>query len=114
MTIEQYLYGKVDFNLTGNTVAAILYDRGITEGVGVATVAARQRDLALADLYMFVANSSVSSSAEYESDGGWQSHHSAKNVRSRGNYLSLANDLYAKWGEAAPSTVGKITLKPLY
>lgn len=70
MTIEQYLQGKVDFNLTDANIQAILYDRGVAEGANMSAVTEMQKDLCLADLYMLLANSSVSSSGEYESDGG--------------------------------------------
>lgn len=114
MTIEQYLAGKVDFNLGDTTIAAILYDRGIPEGASLETVSQRQKDLALADLYVYVAGSSTSSSGEYESDGGWQRQRSAKNAYNRNGLLALAKQLYAKWDEAFADTTAKMRMKPLY
>lgn len=114
MTIEQYLQGKVDFNLTDANIQAILYDRGVAEGADMSTVTEMQKDLCLADLYMLLANSSVSSSGEYESDGGWQRQVSAKNVHNRTGLVALAKALYDKWKVATPETSGKITFKPLY
>jgi len=114
MTIEQYLTGKVDFNLNESTLAAILFDRGVIEGASVTTVTERQRDLCLADLYMFVANSSTSSSSEMESDGGWVRQKANKNVANRNTFVSLAKALYEKWGVAVPASGTKVTLKPLY
>ena len=114
MTIEQYLRGKVDINLNENTLAAILFDRGIAEGANLSSVTERQKDLALADLYMFAAGSSTSASGEYDSDGGWQRQRSAKNVYNRPGLIALAKALYAKWGEAVDDSIGKVKMKPLY
>lgn len=114
MTIEQYLHGKVDFSLSDATVAGILFDRGISEGAQMSAVTERQRDLALADLYMFLATSSVSAAGEYESDGGWQRREAAKNVYNRSPLASQAKALYDKWGVQAPAAIGKITSSNLY
>lgn len=114
MTIEQYLRGKVDFNLAAETVQAILLDRGIAEGSAMTSVTEKQRDLALADLYMFLSTSSVSSSSSYDSDGGWQKHRSNKNVANRAAFADLARKLYEKWGEVPAAATGKVTMKPLY
>jgi len=114
MTIEQYLRGKVDFNLTDATLASILFDRGVAEGADVTTVTEQQRDLCLADLYMFLATSSTSSSSEVESDGGWTKQKSNKNVVNRSGFINLANTLYSKWNVEIPTATTKITLRPLY
>lgn len=114
MTIEQYLQGMVDFNLSDNTLAAILFNRNITEGADAASVTLMQRELALADLYVFVAGSSTSASGDYESDGGWQRQRSAKNVYNRNGLLALAKALYKKWGEEMPDASTTIKMKPLY
>lgn len=114
MTIEQYLAGKVDFNLGDTTLAAILYDRGIPEGAPLEAVTMRQKDLALADLYVYVAGSSTSSSGEYESDGGWQRQRSAKNAYNRNGLLAHAKRLYDKWNEAFEGVTAKVRMKSLY
>lgn len=115
MTIEQYLQGKVDFNLNETTLAAILYDRGVTAGTAMASVSEKQKDLCLADIYMFLATSSTSTSGEYESDGGWQRQRANKNVVDKGTLRALAQALYKKWGENVDATaVGKVVLKNLY
>jgi hypothetical protein len=114
MTIEQYLNGKADFNLQEETIQAILFDRGIAEGEDMTNVTAMQRDLATADLYMFLASSSTSASGDYESDGGWQRQRSSKNVYDRNGLRALAKYLYAKWGVVVPDTVGIIKMKPIY
>lgn len=114
MTIEQYLVGKADFNLQEATVQAILVDRGITAGSDVTALTERQRDLATADLYMFLAQSSTSASGDYESDGGWQRQRSSKNVYDRSGLRALAKMLYAKWGVDVPDPSGVIRMRDLY
>jgi len=116
MTIEQYLQGKVDYELSSTTIASILYDRGIGEGTQMSFIADIQRDLALADVYMFLANSSTTSSGGSESDGGWSRTNACKNVstKNRSAYLALAKALYGKWNVEVPSIVSVLTSKPLY
>lgn len=114
MTIEQYLTGKVDYDLSENTISAILFDRGIPSGASLESVSQRQKDLALADVYVYVAGSSTSSSGEYESDGGWQRQRSAKNAFNRNGLLALAKKLYDKWDEPFDGASSKIKMKSLY
>lgn len=114
MTIEQYLIGKVDFNLQESTIQAICVDRDIPEGSDIADVSQMQRDLACADLYMFLASSSTSASGDYESDGGWQRQRSSKNVYDRNGLRALAKMLYARWGVDVPDPSGVIKMKDLY
>ena len=115
LTIEQYLSGKVDFNISEATSASILYDRSVTKGTLMDGVTEKQKDLCLADLYMYLAVSSTSKSGEYESDGGWQRQRSAKNVVDRAALREAARELYDKWDEKpAGITSGKVVMKPIY
>ena len=113
LTIEQYLRGKVDYDIPDVALLSIEADRGITSGAYLTDLSEKQKDLALADLYMWLASSSVSSTGEYESDGGWQRQRSTKNIFDRGYFKALANALYAKWG-IVTSDVGTIVMKDLY
>jgi hypothetical protein len=114
-TIEQWLTGMVDFNVPEATIKSILYNNGITVGSSVDSVAERNRELSLADLYMWLAASSSATSGEYVSDGGWQHQKSNKNVVDRAGLRARALDLYKKWNSDKAATVGsKITIKPLY
>lgn len=113
LTIEQYLRGKVDYDIPDMAIMTILAERDIPAGADYSTLTQMQKDLSLADLYMWLASSSVSSTGEYESDGGWQRQRSTKNVFDRGYFKALANALYAKWGLAS-TTIGTIIMKNLY
>lgn len=115
MTIEQFLTGLVDFNFSEATLASVLYLRGVQVGTPLEDVSEKNRDLCLADLYVYVSNSSTASSGEYESDGGWQHQKSAKNVYDRAGLKRLAQELYKKWDDPkADPSAGKIVMKPLY
>lgn len=114
MTIEQYLAGKVDFNLNENAIASILFDRGVRSGSLICTVPEKQRDLCLADLYMYLASSSTATTSEYDSDGGWTRQRPTKVVFNRDEYIERASRLYGKWGESVPFSGVTIKLTSLY
>lgn len=113
MTVENWLRGKVDYDVPELTIAAILEDNGINEGEYASEICQRQKDLALADLYSWVATSSTSSSGEYESDGGWQKQKSAKNVVNRGWFAQEAARLRKKW-DVETGITNTITMSNLY
>ena len=113
LTLDQYLKGKVDYDIPEAALLSIMADRGINPGTPLTNVTEKDKDLSLADLYMWLASSSVSSTGEYESDGGWQHQRSTKNVFDRGYFKALANALYAKWG-IVTTTIGTIVMKNLY
>lgn len=115
-TIEMWLRGMVDFDVPSSTIMAILFNNGVDEGALMSRVTEEKRDLCLADLLMWLASSSTSSSGEYISDGGWSHQKSAKQVVDRAGLIKRAQDLYAKWdSDKAKTAVGtKITVKPIY
>lgn len=108
-----WLSSHVDYDVPEKVLLRIFDDRGVDGNSSSAIVTQKQKDLCLADLYMWLAGSSTSSTGEYESDGGWQHQKSAKNVFDRGYFRALAERLYAKYDEAT-SSVGKIVIKDLY
>ncbi|MCQ2141687.1 MAG: hypothetical protein MJY83_05015 [Bacteroidales bacterium] len=115
LTIEQWLAGMVDFNLTESTVEAILLNNQVASGTLAIMVSERQRDLCLADLYMWLATSSSSKGGEYVSDGGWQHQKSAKNVVDRAGLRARAQMLYKKWdSEKAEEAMVSMVMRNLY
>lgn len=115
-TIEQWLVGKVDFNVPESAIKAILFDNKVAEGMPVANVAERERDLCLADLLVWLSSSSTASSGEYISDGGWQHQKANKTVFDRAGLIARAKALYKKWNseKAESTTNAKITVKAIY
>lgn len=115
-TIETWLRGKVDFDIPEVTIMAILFDNDVANGASVSKTSEKQRDLCLADLLMWLASSSISSSGEMISDNGWSHQKSAKQVVDRAGLANRARELYAKWdSDKANTVVGtRITVKPIY
>ena len=115
LSVENWLVGMVDFNVPDATVQAILFNNGIPAGASALSVPERERDLALADLYMWLSTSSSATSGEYISDGGWQHQKANKVVVDRAGLRAAALRLYQKWGSDKASEVGgRITIKDLY
>lgn len=115
LTIEQYLSGKVDYNVPSEAIAAILADNGVEEGDLLGEIPLEARELCLADLYMWVATSSSQSGTESESDGGWSRTKASKVVTDKAWFRQLARDIYKKWGsDKATLAGGRMTMKDLY
>ena len=115
-TIETWLKGMVDFDVPSATIMAILFNNEVAQGTPMSNTSEKQRDLCLADLLMWLSSSSVSSSGEYISDGGWSHQKSAKQVVDRSGLIKRAQELYAKWNsDKANTAVGtKIIVKSIY
>ena len=106
----------VDFDIPDATIMAILFNNGVKEATLVEKTTEEQRDLCLADLLMWLSSSSVASSGEMISDGGWSHQKSNKQVVNRNALVERARELYAKWdSDKAKAAVGsKITIKSIY
>ena len=112
LTIEQYLRGKVGYDIPDTAIASILVDRGITAGTDVTLLDSdsatntKLRELCTADLYLYCASTPSSSSSSSEKDGGWSSEtggiqHSAYDAR---QLRAMAQDIYDKYGETKVTT----------
>ena len=115
-TIETWLRGMVDFDIPDATIMAILFNNEVKEGMSAASVSEEKRDLCLADLLMWLASSSISTSGESISDGGWSHQKSAKRVSDRAGLVKRAQELYAKWNsdKAKAAVAEKIIIKGIY
>ena len=115
-TIETWLRGMVDFDIPEATIMAILFNNDVIDGTAAEKVSEEKRDLCHADLLMWLASSSTSSSGEYISDGGWSHQKSNKQVVDRAGLVEQAKELYKKWNSDKAKTAvgGKITVKSLY
>lgn len=108
LKIENYLRGKVGFDIPDGALQSIFADRGIAPGQYITSLERRTLDLATADLYMYCASTpSVKGSTEdahggwRHKDGGWES--SAYDKR---NLRQMANDIYSQYGERLASKRG--------
>ena len=76
ITIEQYLRGKVGYDIPDNAIASILVDRGIEVGTNVSELNTdsatntKLKDLCTADLYLYCASTPSTISSHREQDGG--------------------------------------------
>ena len=112
LTIEQYLRGKVGYDIPDTAIASILVDRGISAGTDVSALSAdsfentKLRELCTADLYMYCASTPSTISSKREHDGGWTSEsggtqHSAYDAR---QLRAAAQAIYDKYGVTVVTT----------
>lgn len=111
ITIEQYLKGKTGYDIDSVALQSIYVDRGIPSGdTLVLDIDQKAKDLATADLYLRCVATPGSSSSVREKDGDWA--HEVTGQKSdawgKGKLIDLANQLYAKWGEAEFKEKAKI------
>jgi hypothetical protein len=106
MTVEEYLYGCVGFDVAENAIATILVDRDVQAGSSVLALDKRTKDLCKADLYMWCASTpSIMGSVE-DSNGVWK--HKEGGTQSsaydKRNLRAMANDIYKLYGENTVSS----------
>jgi hypothetical protein len=106
MTVEEYLYGCVGFDVAENAIATILVDRDVQTGSSVLSLDKRTKDLCKADLYMWCASTpSIMGSVE-DSNGVWK--HKEGGTQSsaydKRNLRAMANDIYKLYGENTVSS----------
>ena len=113
MTIEDYLRGKVGFEVADNAISVILEDRQILPGTDSVSVDLRTKELATADLYMWCASTPSKQDTSYEADGGWKSQKGGweSSAYDKRNLREMANKIYAKYGEDVSESNGFTTHK---
>lgn len=101
MTVEDYLYGCVGFEVAEQAIATILVDRGVEAGSSVLALDKKTKDLCKADLYMWCASTPSKTGSVEEADGYWK--HKTTGAESsafdKRNLRAMANDIYKKYGE---------------
>lgn len=102
MTVEDYLYGCVGFDVAESAISTILVDRNVESGSSVLALDKKTRDLCKADLYMWCASTpSVMGSVE-DSNGVWK--HKEGGTQSsaydKRNLRDMANAIYRLYGES--------------
>ena len=98
MTIEDWLKGKVGFDLATLSVSAILDDRSITAGVETSTLTEKQKDLCWADALMIYVTSSNKGAYKIQ-DGGSAETLGSEYFVDRDSIQNFAYALYSKWDE---------------
>ena len=102
LPIEQYLRGTVGFEIPDLAIQAILVKRNLDPGTMVSTLCERQLDLSTADLYMYCASTPSAKGVNIDAHGSWKHQEGGweSSAFDKRNMCKMANDLYAKWGEA--------------
>ena len=107
LTIEQYLIGQFEYEFSDLNIQSALESWGITAGVSHLSVGNREKDLALSNLFMVLAN--------VTSGGGKQVTKGNRTVKDksfsfgitdRQSFRDEAMRLRAKWGITDTSTSG--------
>jgi hypothetical protein len=108
LTIEQYLRGKVGFEVPDNALLTICIDRKIEKGTDVNSLDKRTLDLATADLYMYCASTPSVKGTTEDAHGGWRHREGGweSSAYDKRNLRQMANDIYAMYGENSNSKAG--------
>jgi len=100
-TIESYLKGKVrNIEVTDDAIQSILAELEIASGSDYAQLSTKQKDLALAGLYVWICTSPSQSSKVSDEDGDWSHSEGGEQMSATAirHYLRLANAIYKKYG----------------
>lgn len=99
-TIEQYLKGKVrNVTVPDEALLSILAENEIESGSAYASLTQKQRDLALAGLYVWVAMSPTTSQKVTDKDADWEHSEGGETMSANvlNRFLRMANEIYAKY-----------------
>ncbi len=112
--LEEWLRGMVDYDVPDETLAALLFNRGIRKLSPASEISARDRELCYADLLMWLSGSSIKTGGEMESDNGWQHQKSSKNVSNRKELERRAMAIYGKYDDPRSKERRRTIIKPIY
>lgn len=99
-TLRDYLQGKVAITIGDETIKSICFDREVEADTPMSDVTMKQRDLTLADLYMYCANLPTSTGTIDDKNGVWE-HKEGSVTMSAADKKAMrrmAYWLYRKWG----------------
>lgn len=111
MVIEEYLRGLVSYDLPDNTLKSILFKRDVNPGEEVDNVSEKDRDLCLAEVYLWCATTPSAKNNTEDADGNWKHIEAGWTTSAfdKRQLRAMAKELFDKWGETA-TTIQKITL----
>ena len=99
-TIEQYLKGKVrNITVPDEALLSILAENEIESGAAYDELTQKQRDLALAGLYVWVAMSPATSQKVSDKDADWEHSEGGETMSANvlNRFLRMANEIYDKY-----------------
>lgn len=100
-TIESYLRGKVrNIEITDEAMLSALIDAGLEPETMAINTTEKERDLALASIFVWIAGSPARSQSIKDSDGDWSHEEGGEQMSAlaANRYLAMANELRKKWG----------------
>lgn len=100
-TIETYLKGKVrNIDITDEAMFSALVDADVEPSTAATDTTEKQRDLALASIFIWIAGSPTRSQSVKDSDGDWSHEEGGEQMSAlaANRYLAMANELRKKWG----------------
>lgn len=100
LTFQQYLNGKVrDISVPDNAILTICADAGVDPEAEYSEGTQRQKDLALAYYYVWLAGPILQTSTVRDSDADWE--HSEGGIRLSAKilerYLDMANEIFEQY-----------------
>lgn len=113
ISIEEYLRGKVGFDVSDSALTSILIDRKVNKGADVSVLDQKTKDLAYADLLMWGATNPSSYTGSKNSDGGWTHTDASKTITTtdKKEWRKQADAIYREYGDKKyKSRVRKINL----
>ena len=103
-TIESYLRGKVrNIDITDDAMMSALVDAQVEPGTVAMEATDKQKDLALASIFIWIAGSPTRSQSIEDADGRWSHKEGGEQMSAlaANRYLAMANELRKKWGLTA-------------
>ena len=110
VTIEDYLLGKVGFDVEEIALNSIRIDRNVDEGEDVNDVSAKDRELLYADLMMWASTSPTSYAGKRVSDLGYSITEAGKtiSVTDKKRFEKIAMEIYKNYGDPKYSSSVRI------
>lgn len=101
MTIESYLSGSINFDISEDAIKVILADRNIADNTNITNLTTKEKELCKADLYMWVVTSPNRRGSVSDSDNSWSHSDGGFSLTDADKkaYISMANAIYDKYNE---------------
>ena len=99
-TIKDYLEGKArNIQIPENALLSICADADVEPSTVYADASQKQKDLALAWLYVWISGSPVQSGGWTEEDADWKSSENGERMSANvlKQYLAMANEIFSKY-----------------
>ena len=112
MKVSDWLRGLLGVVISDNTINSVLAGRSIDGDAVLSSIEQRDAELLRADLYVwYCSNPSTGQSVE-DADGGWKHKEGSYSLTpsDKKMMLTLANNIYSKYGEETVSPGSKVRL----